>query len=224
MEAAAIVQRIAITLGHALASESTKPIEVKYESAEGVDLDYSLCSVCYLHMPRLQNLVNMPVDLWVAVVYKLDESGKQSLGFSVAHNKIAPCELNVYPIGSIDHAVGTIKKFFYFSLLPYFELQGFDRSVNIAALAQKYGNAEAWGNTITIHLKAESFPYDVDFTGGVFRGFSDRILAQMIQDVQQVIGTSEELKHRVFTSKNDIGVIFIPNSTYKATKNVPKEL
>ena len=74
MEAAQIVQRIGTTLAHSLLSEARKPIGVSYESDQGVDMGYTLCSVFYIHMADLQNLVNMPVDLWVSVVYKLSDA------------------------------------------------------------------------------------------------------------------------------------------------------
>jgi len=224
MEAALISQRIGITLGHILLSEARKPIEVHYEAAEGVDMNYALCSAFYLHMVDLKNLVNMSVDLWIAVVYTLDEKGIQNLGFSVNHHKIAPCEMKLYTIFSLDHAAATIKNFFAYSLLPYFDLPNVAGRTNVDGLAKKYGNADVWGNTVTINLKAEDFPYDVDYESGVFRGFSERMLALMVQDVQQALGTQEELKHRIFSVNNDIGIIFIPASTYEATKNVPKGL
>ena len=224
MEAAQIVQRIGVTLAHALLSEARRPIGVKYESEQGVDMDYALCSVFYIHLQDLQNLVNMPIDLWVSVVYKLNQAGEQDLGFAITHNKTAPCELQMYPIGSIEHAVEVIKKFFAYSMLPYFELSGAALETDLTFLSGKYGNAQAWGDTVTLNLKAEDFPYDVDYTGGVFRGFSDRLLNNMIKDVQTSIGQSEELKHRVFSLENDIGVVFIPKSTYSASKHVPKEL
>ncbi len=224
MEAAQIIQRIGVTLAHALLSEARKPIGVNYESDQGVDMDYALCSVFYIHLQDLQNLVNMPVDLWVSVLYKLNESGEQDLGFTVTHHKVAPCELKTYPIGSIEHAVEVIKKFFAYSMLPYFEMRGAAQTTDLTFLAGKYGNAQAWGDTVTLNLKAEDFHYDVDYTGGVFRGFSDRLLNNMINDVQTAIGKPEELKHRVFSLENDIGVVFIPKSTYSASKYVPKEL
>ena len=124
MEAAQIAQRIGVTLAHALLSEARKPIGVRYESDQGVDMDYALCSVFYIHMTDLQNLANMTVDLWIAVVYKLSNSGEQELGFAVTHQQTAPCELNIYPIASIDYAVDVIKKFFAYSMLPYFDLGG----------------------------------------------------------------------------------------------------
>ncbi len=224
MEAAQIVQRIGVTLAHALLSEVRKPIGVNYESDQGVDMDYALCSVFYIHMSDLQNLVNMPIDLWVAVVYKLAESGEQDLGFAITHHKAAPCELKTYPLGSIDHAVEVIKKFFAYSMLPYFEMRGAAQATDLTFLAGKYGNAQAWGDTVTLNLKAEDFPYDVDYGSGVFRGFSDRLLKNMVSDVQMALGMPEELKHRVFSLENDIGIVFIPQSTYSASKHVPKEL
>jgi len=224
MEAAQIVQRIGVTLAHSLLSEARRPIGVKYESEQGVDMDYALCSVFYIHLQDLQNLVNMPVDLWVSVVYKLNEAGEQDLGFAITHSKTAPCELQMYPIGSIEHAVAVIKKFFAYSMLPYFDLAGAGLETDLTFLNGKYGNAQAWGDTITLNLKAEDFPYDVDYTGGIFRGFSDRLLNGMIKDVQTSIGQPEELKHRVFSLENDIGIVFIPKSTYSASKDVPKEL
>jgi hypothetical protein len=224
MEAAQIIQRIGVTLAHSLLSEARKPIGVNYESDQGVDMTYTLCSVFYIHLQDLQNLVNMPVDLWVSVVYKLNESGEQDVGFAVTHHKEAPCELKTYPLGSIEHAVEVIKKFFAYSMLPYFEMRGAAQTTDLTFLAGKYGNAQAWGDTVTLNLKAEDFHYDVDYTGGVFRGFSDRLLNNMINDVQTAIGKPEELKHRVFSLENDIGVVFIPKSTYSASKYVPKEL
>lgn len=224
MEAAQIVQRIGVTLAHSLLSEARKPIGVEYESDQGVGMDYALCSVFYIHMADMQNLVNMPVDLWIAVVYKLTESGEQDLGFTVTHHKVAPCELKTYPLGSIDYAVQVIKKFFAYSMLPYFEARGVAQATDLTFLAGKYGDAQAWGDTITLNLKAEDFQYDVDYGSGVFRGFSERLLNNMIKDVQTAIGSQEELKHRVFSLENDIGIVFIPKSTYSASKHVPKEL
>lgn len=224
MEAAQVVQRIGLTLAHSLLSEARKPIGVSYESDQGVDMDYTLCSVFYVHMTDLQNLVNMPVDLWVAVVYKLSDSGEQDVGFTVTHHKEAPCELKTYPLVSLDYAVEVIKRFFAFSLLPYFELSGTAQGANLAYLAGKYGDAQGWGDTVTLNLKAEDFPYDVDYRGGVFRGFSDRMLEGMKKDVALAFGTAEELKHRVFSTGNDIGVVFIPESTYLASRKVPEEL
>jgi len=224
MEAAQIVQRIGTTLAHSLLSEARKPIGVSYESDQGVDMGYTLCSVFYIHMTDLQNLVNMPVDLWVAVVYKLSDSGEQDLGFTITHHKESPCELNVYPLASIEYAVAVIKRFFSFSLLPYFELSGTAQGANLEFLAGKYGNAQGWGDTITLNIKAEDFPYDVDYGSGVFRGFSDRMLSEMKKDVAVSFGSPEKLKHRVFSLENDIGVVFIPESTYLASKQVPKEL
>ncbi len=224
MEAAQIVQRIGITLAHVLLSEARKPIGVKYESDQGVGMDYALCSVFYIHMADMQNLVNMPVDLWVSVVYRLTESGEQDLGFTVTHHKVAPCELKTYPLGSIDYAVEVIKKFFSYSMLPYFETRGVAQAADLTFLAGKYGNAQAWGDTVTLNLKAEDFPYDVDYGSGVFRGFSERLLKNMVSDVQTAMGAQEELKHRVYSLENDIGIVFIPQSTYSASKHVPKEL
>ena len=224
MEAAQIAQRIGVTLAHSLLSEARKPIGVSYESDQGVDTDYALCSVFYIHMSDLQNLVNMPVDLWIAVLYKLNESGEEDVGFAVSHHKVAPCELKTYPVGSIDHAVEVIKKFFAYSMLPYFEMRGAAQATDLTFLAGKYGDARGWGDTITLNLRAEDFPYDVDYGDGVFRGFSERFMASMLADVQSAMGAQEELKHRVFSLENDIGVVFIPQSTYSASKHVPKEL
>jgi len=224
MEAAQVVQRIGVTLAHALLSEARKPIGVNYESDQGVDMDCSLCSVFYIHMADLQNLVNMSMDLWIAVVYRLNERGEQALEFAVTHHKTAPCELKTYPILSIDHAVDVIKAFFAYSMLPYFDMRGIAQATDLTFLAGKYGDAQAWGDTVTLNLRAEDFPYDVDYTEGVFKGFSDRILKGMQTDVQRAMGKSEELKHRVFSLENDIGVVFIPQSTYSASKHVPEEL
>lgn len=224
MEAAQIAQRIGITIGHALLSEARRPIEVRYESAEGVDMNYVLCSAFYLHMVDLRNLVNMPIDLWIAIVYTLDEHGGQNLSFSINHSKIAPCEMSLYPIFSIDHAVKVIQKFFAFSLLPYFDLPSLTQKINPRQLSQKYGNASIWGDTVTVNVKAEDFPYDVDYEGGVFRGFSKRMMNNMLRDVQNTLGIQEDLKHRIFSVGNDIGVVFVPQSTYEASKTVPKDL
>ena len=223
MEAALISQRIGITLGHVLLSEARKPIEVHYEAAEGVDMNYVLCSAFYLHMVDLKNLVGMSIDLWIAIVYTVDERGIQNLAFSINHHKIAPCEMKLYPIFSIDHAAKVVKNFFTFSLLPYFDLQDMSR-INVDNLSRKYGNVDVWGNTVTINVKAEDFPYDVDYESGVFRGFSKRMLKTMILDVQQALGIQEELKHRIFSVNNDIGIVFIPASTYEASKEVPQGL
>jgi hypothetical protein len=73
-------------------------------------------------------------------------------------------------------------------------------------------------------LQAEDFPYDVDYNGGVFRGFSDRMWEEMDKDVKTSLGRGEELRHRVFSQDNDIGVVFVPLSTYLMSKEVPKEL
>ncbi len=224
MKAAQIVQRIGSTLAHSLLSEARRPIGVQYESDEGVDMGYTLCSVFYIHMTNLRNLVNMPVDLWIGVVYKLNEAGEQELGFSVVHDRTPPCELKTYPLYSLEHAVDVIKKFFVHSLLPYFDLKGIAQDANVDALAGKYGKAEGWGDTVTLALQAQDFPYDVDYDQGIFRGFSDRMWKQMEKDVQSALGTNEELKHRVFSKENDIGVVFIPSSTVLLSKEVPKEL
>ena len=224
MEAAQIVQRIGVTLGHSLLSQARKPIEVRYETAEDVDMNYVLCSAFYLHMVDLRNLVNMPLDLWISVVYTLDEKGSQNLGFAVTHDKIAPCEMTLYPIGSIDHATEVVKRFFAFSLLPYFDLKELVKEADLKYLAGKYGNADAWGDTITLNFRAEDFPYDVDYAGGVFRGFSNRMMKNMIEDVQYAFHTTDELKHRVYSTGNNINVVFIPASTYAASKSVPRDL
>ena len=104
MEAAKVVQRIGVTLAHTLLAEARRPIGVSYESDQGVDMDYTLCSAFYIHLKGLQNLVNMKVDLWIAVVYKLDEAGQQDLGFSISHRKLPACELKLYPLPSINYA------------------------------------------------------------------------------------------------------------------------
>jgi len=224
MDAAHIVQRIGVTLAHTLLSEAREPIGVSYESDQGVDMDYTLCSAFYIHMENLQNLVNMKVDLWVAVVYKLDEHGNQDLGFTVTHNKIPACDLTIYPLPSINYAAEVVKRFMSFSLLPYFDLDGLAPKTNLNFLKGKYGNADAWGDTVTITIQSEDFPYDVDFRGGTFQGFSDRLLEEMKKDVSLAMGTSDELRHRVFSDGNKIGVIFMPESTYLASRSVPKEL
>ncbi len=225
MEAANVAQRTGIALAHTLLSEARRPIGVSYESAEGVDMmDYALCSAFYIHMTDLQNLVNMKVDLWVAVVYKIGEDGSQDIGFSITHNKMPPCELTLYPLPSIKYAAEVVKKFMAYSLLPYFDLEGMAQKANLSYLSGKYGNAEGWGDTVTVQMKAEDFPYDVDFRGGIFRGFSDRLLEGLKQDVALSMSTAEELRHRVFSLDNDIGVVFVPESTYLASRSVPKEL
>jgi len=224
MKAGQIVQRIGVTLARSLLSEARKPIGVHYESEQGVDMDYVLHSVFYIYMDNLRNLVNMPLELWIAIEYTLDENGNQDLGFSITHNKIAPCELHSYPLRSIEHAVAVIKKFFSYSMLPYFDEIGATQNINLPYLEGKYGKAEAWGDTVTLGVKAEDFPYDVDFSNGVFRGFSDRMLESMVKDVQLAMGTPEELKYRIYSKENNIGIVFIPKITYSASKYVPREL
>jgi hypothetical protein len=224
MEAAKVVQRIGVILAHTLLSEARRPIGVSYESDQGVDMDYTLCSAFYIHMTDLQNLVNMKVDLWIAVVYRLNEGGEQDLGFAITHNKVPACELRLYPFPSINYAAEVTKKFMAFSLLPYYDLDGLAQKANLANLSEKYGNADGWGDTVTVQLRAEDFPYDVDYTGGIFRGFSERMLEGMKQDVAMALGSGEELRHRVFSLENDIGVVFVPESTYLASRSVPKEL
>ena len=224
MEAANIAQRVGIALAHTLLSEARRPIGVSYESDEGVGMDYAFCSAFFIHMTDLQNLVNMQVDLWVAVVYRLDENGKQDLGFAITHNKVPACELNIYPLPSIAYAAEVVKKFMAYSMLPYFDLDGSARQANLSYLSGKYGKADGWGDTVTLSLKAEDFPYDVDYRGGIFRGFSDRMLEGMKKDVAMSMNAGEELRHRVFSLDNDIGVVFVPESTYLASRKVPKEL
>ena len=224
MEAAKIAQRIGITLAHTLLSEARRPIGVSYESDHGVDMDYTMCSAFYIHMTDLQNLVNMSVDLWIAVVYTLNEAGDQDLGFAVSHAKVPACELKIYPLPSINYAAAVIKTFMAYSMLPYFDLDGIAAKTDLAYLQGKYGNAEGWGDTITLNLKAENFPYDVDYSGGIFKGFSDRMLDNMKQDVAKAVGITEDFRHRVFSLENDIGVVFVPESTYLASRQVPKEL
>jgi hypothetical protein len=224
MEAAKIAQRIGVTLAHTLLSEARRPIGVSYESDQGVDMDYTLVSAFYIHMTDLQNLVNMPVDLWIAVVYTLNEAGEQDLGFTASHAKVPPCELKTYPLPSINYAAAVIKRFMAYSMLPYYDLEGLATKSNLRYLTGKYGSAEGWGDTITLNLKAEDFPYDVDYSGGVFKGFSDRMLEGMKADVARTMGVAEDLRHRVFSLDNDIGIVFVPESTYLASKQVPKEL
>ena len=224
MEAAKLAQRIGVTLAHTLLSEARKPISVSYESDQGVNMDYTLCSAFYIHMSDLQNLLNMPVDLWVAVVYKLNEAGDQDLGFRVTHQKLPACELKVYPLPSINYAAKVIKNFMAYSMLPYFDIDGLAVKTNLSFLQGKYGNAEGWGDTVTLNIKAEDFPYDVDFAGGVFRGFSDRLLEGMKLDVATAMGTQDTLRHRVYSLENDIGIVFVPETTYLASRKVPKEL
>lgn len=224
MEAAKIVQRIGVALAHTLLSEARRPIGVSYESDQGVDMDCTLCSAFYIHMTDLQNLVNMPMDLWISVVYMLDDSGKEDLGFAITHSKVPVCELKVYPLPSINYAAEVIKRFMSFSMLPYFDLEGKAQESNLTYLTGKYGKAEGWGDTITLNIRAEDFPYDVDFRGGVFQGFSDRMMNGMKKDVATAMGVNEELRHRVYSLDNDIGIVFVPSSTYLASKEVPKEL
>ena len=224
MDAAHVVQRIGVTLAHTLLSEARMPIDVSYESDQGVDMDYTLCSAFYIYMRDLKNLVNMELDLWVAVVYKLDERGNQDIGFTITHNKVPACELSIYPMPSINYAAEVVKKFMAFSLLPYFELEGLARKVKLDRLKGKYGDASAWGDTVTVTLKAEDFPYDVNFQGGIFQGFSDRMLNDMKNEVTMAMGNKVKLRHRVFSAGNQIGVIFIPEDTYLASRSVPKEL
>jgi len=109
-------------------------------------------------------------------------------------------------------------------MLPYFDVDGLAVKTNLRYLQGKYGNAEGWGDTITLNIKAEDFPYDVDFAGGVFRGFSERMMESMKRDVAAAIGITDTLRHRVFSMGNDIGVVFVPEVTYLASKEVPKEL
>jgi hypothetical protein len=111
-----------------------------------------------------------------------------------------------------------------YSMLPYFDVDGLAVKTNLSFLQGKYGRAEGWGDTITVNIKAEDFPYDVDYAGGVFRGFSDRLLEGMKRDVQTAMGTSDTLRHRVYSLENDIGVVFVPETTYLASRKVPKEL
>ncbi len=224
MDAAHVVQRIGITLAHTLMSEARVPMNVSYESDQGVDMDYVLCSAFYIHMQDLKNLVSMKTDLWVAIVYKLDERGNQDIGFTITRHKIPACELNVYPMPSINYAAEVVKKFMAFSLLPYFELEGLAIKTNLNKLKGKYGDVDAWGDTITITVQAEDFPHDVDFRGGIFQGFSDRLLNSMKNDVSVAIKNKDKLRHRVFTDHNKIGIVFIPESTYLASRSVPKEL
>ena len=224
MEAAKLAQRVGVTLAHTLLSEARRPIGVSYESDQGVGMDYTLCSAFYIHMTDLQNLLNMPVDLWVAVVYKLNEAGDQDLGFTVTHQKMPPCELKVYPLPSINYAAAVIKNFMAYSMLPYFDIDGLAVKTNLPYLQGKYGQAEGWGDTVTLNIKAEDFPYDVDFAGGVFRGFSDRLMEGMKRDVAMAMGTPDTLRHRVYSLENDIGVVFVPETTYLASRKVPKEL
>jgi hypothetical protein len=199
-------------------------MSVSYESDQGVGMDYTLCSAFYIHMSDLQNLLNMPVDLWVAVVYTLNEAGDQDLGFAVSHHKLPACELKIYPLPSVNYAAEVVKRFMAYSMLPYFDVDGLAVKTNLSFLQGKYGRAEGWGDTITVNIKAEDFPYDVDYAGGVFRGFSDRLLEGMKRDVQTAMGTSDTLRHRVYSLENDIGVVFVPETTYLASRKVPKEL
>ena len=224
MEAAKLAQRIGVTLAHTLLSEARRPIGVSYETDQGVDMNYTLCSAFYIHMTDLQNLLNMPIDLWVAVVYKLNEAGDQDLGFTVTHQKVPACELKVYPLPSINYAAAVIKNFMSYSMLPYFDVEGLAAKTNLPYLQGKYGRAEGWGDTVTINIKAEDFPHDVDFAGGIFRGFSDRFLEGMKNDVIMAMGTHDTLRHRVYSLENDIGIIFVPETTYLASRKVPKEL
>jgi hypothetical protein len=224
MEAAKLAQRIGVILAHTLLSEARKPISVSYESDQGVDMSYTLCSAFYVHMSDLQNLMNMPIDLWISVVYKLNEAGDQDLGFAVAHEKVPACELKVYPLPSINYAAEAIKRFMAYSMLPYFDIDGVAAKTNLAFLQGKYGKADGWGDTITLHIKAEDFPYDVDYAGGVFRGFSERLMEAMKRDVATAIGITDDLRHRVYSMGNEIGIVFVPESTYLASREVPKEL
>jgi hypothetical protein len=224
MEAAKIAQRVGVTLAHTLLSEARRPIGVSYESDHGVGMDYTVCSAFYIHMTDLQNLVNMPVDLWIAVVYTLNENGEQDLSFAVAHSKVPACELKTYPMPSINYAAEVIKRFMSYSMLPYYEFDGVAAKAKLSYLSGKYGNAEGWGDTVTLNLKAEDFPHDVDYTAGIFRGFSKRMLENMKIDVARAMGITDDLRHRVFSMGNDIGIVFVPESTYLASKQVPKEL
>jgi hypothetical protein len=158
------------------------------------------------------------------VVYKLNEAGDQDLGFAVAHQKVPACELKVYPLPSINYAAAVIKRFMAYSMLPYFDIEGLAVKTDLAFLQGKYGDAEGWGDTITLNIRAEDFPYDVDFAGGVFRGFSDRLLEGMKLDVATAMGTQDTLRHRVYSLENDIAVVFVPETTYLASRKVPKEL
>ena len=224
MEAAKLAQRIGMALTHTMLRESRQPISVSYESDQGVGMDYTLCSAFYIHMSDLQNLMNMPVDLWISVVYKLNEDGEQDIGFSVAHQKIPACEIKSYPLPSVNYAAAVIKRFMAYSMLPYFDVDGLAVKTNLAFLKGKYGKAEGWGDTVTVSVRAEDFPYDVDFAGGVFRGFSDRLLEGMKRDVSMAMGITDTLRHRVYSLGNDINVVFIPETTYLASREVPKEL
>jgi hypothetical protein len=187
-------------------------------------MDYTLCSAFYIHMTDLQNLLNMPVDLWVSVVYKLNEAGDQDLGFTVSHQKLPACELKVYPLPSINYAAAVVKNFMAYSMLPYFDIDGLAVKTNLSFLQGKYGRADGWGDTVTVNIKAEDFPYDVDFAGGVFRGLSERFLEGLKNDVTMAMGTHDTLRHRVYSLENDIGIVFVPETTYLASKHVPKEL
>jgi hypothetical protein len=224
MEAAKLAQRIGVTLTHTLLSEARRPISVSYETDQGVDMDYTLCSAFYIHMTDLQNLLNMPVDLWISVVYRLNEAGDQDLGFAITHQKVPVCELKIYPLPSINYAAAVAKRFMAYSMLPYFDIEGVAAKTNLSFQQGKYGNDEGWGDTVTINMKAEDFPYDVDFAGGVFRGFSSRLMEGMKLDVAMAMGITDTLRHRVYSLENDIGIVFVPESSYLASRDVPKEL
>ena len=123
------------------------------------------------------------------------------------------CLSTCYPLPSINYAAAVVKTFMAYSMLPYFDVDGLAVKTNLAYLQGKYGRAEGWGDTVTVNIMAEDFPYDVDFAGGVFRGFSERFLEGLKNDVTMAMGTHDTLRHRVYSLENDIGIVFVTQCT-----------